>query len=84
LDPRRSLPRRLTVMSYAFHVRRKETGAWQTERAVHKGNPPKPDDVIDANLNGEMVKARVLVVITPPPSREGEGDPAVKVHATEI
>jgi hypothetical protein len=71
-------------MSYAFHVRRKETGAWQTERAVHEGNPPKPDDVIDANLNGEIVKARVLVVITLPPSWEGEDDPAVEVHATEI
>jgi hypothetical protein len=71
-------------MSYAFRVRRKETGAWQTERAVHEGNPPKPDDVIDANLNGEMVKARVLVVTTPPPGRDEKGDPAVEVHATEI
>jgi hypothetical protein len=71
-------------MSYLFHVRRKETGAWETERAVHEGDPPKPDDVIKANLNGEMVKARVLVVTTTPPGREEEGDPAVEVHATEI
>jgi len=71
-------------MFYAIHVRRKETGAWETERAVHEGDPPKPDDVIEANLNCEMVKARVLVVIMPPPVREGEGDPAVEVHAAEI
>jgi hypothetical protein len=71
-------------MSYAFHVRRKETGVWETERAIHKGDPPKPDDVIEANLNGKMVKALVLVVLTPPPAREGEGDPAVEVHAAEI
>jgi len=71
-------------MSYAFHVRRKETGAWETERAVHEGDPPKPDDVIEANLNGEMVKARVLVVITTPPGREGEGDCIIEVHAAEI
>ena len=69
-------------MFYTFHVRRKKTAAWQTERAVHEGDPPKPDNVIEANLNGEMVKARVLVV-TPPPGRE-EGDPAVEVHAAEI
>jgi hypothetical protein len=71
-------------MSYAFHVRRKETGAWETERAVHEGDPPKPDDVIEANLNGKMVKARVLVVIAAPPGREREGDPIVEVHVTEI
>jgi hypothetical protein len=71
-------------MFYAFHVRRKETGAWETERAVHEGDPPKPDDVIEANLRGKMVKARVLVVITTPPSREEEGDYTVEVHATEI
>ena len=71
-------------MFYKFHVRRKETAAWQTERAVHEGDPPKPDDVIEANLRGEMVKARVLVVITPPPAREGNGDTAVEVHAAEI
>jgi hypothetical protein len=49
-------------MSYAFHVRRKETGVWETERAIHKGDPPKPDDIIEANLNGKMVKALVFVV----------------------
>jgi hypothetical protein len=71
-------------MSYAFHVRRKETGAWEKERTIHDGDPPKPDEVIEANLRGEMVKARVLVVITPPPGREREGDLAVEVHAAEI
>ena len=71
-------------MFYAIHVRRKETGAWETERAIHEGDPPKPYDVIEANLNVEMIKARALVVITTPPGREGEGDPAVEVHAAEI
>jgi hypothetical protein len=46
-------------MFHTFHVRRKETGVWETERAIHKGDPPKPDDVIEANLNGKMVKALI-------------------------
>jgi hypothetical protein len=71
-------------MFHTFHVRRKETGVWETERAIHKGDPPKPDDVIEANLNGKMVKAQVLVVLTPPAGREGEGDPVVEVHSAEI
>ena len=71
-------------MSYKFHVRRKETGTWQIEQIVHEGKPPKPEDVIEANLNGKMVIAKVLVVVTAPPEREQEGDPMIEVHATEI
>jgi hypothetical protein len=45
-------------MFYAFHVRRKETAAWETERAIHEGDPPKPDDVIEANLNFRSASQR--------------------------
>lgn len=65
---------------YRFHVRRKETGAWQTEHTFHEGDPPKPDDVIEANLKGKMVKAKVLVVIGASPDRE-EGEVTVEVYA---
>jgi hypothetical protein len=54
------------------------------KRPANDGDPPKPDEVIEANLRGEMVKARVLVVIAAPPRREGESDPAVEVRAAEI
>jgi hypothetical protein len=66
---------------YAIHVRRK-TGDWQTELAIRQGNPPERDEVIEANLHGEKVKARVMTITTNPSKAKGE--PAVEVHAEEI
>jgi hypothetical protein len=74
-------------MLYKIHVRRKESGAWQIEGAIRKGDPPKRDDLIEANLRGKIVKARVLVVITMPQGMEeggSESDSVVGVYAAEI
>jgi hypothetical protein len=66
---------------YAIHVRRK-TGQWQTELAIRQGNPPNPGDVIDANLHGKNVEARVMTTTTNPSKAKGE--PTIEVHAEEI
>jgi hypothetical protein len=66
---------------YAIHVRRK-TDAWQTELAIRQGNPPKPEEVIEANLDGKKVKARVMTITTN--SSKAKGEPAIEVHAEEI
>ena len=50
----------------------------------HTFHVQRKENVIEANLDGKMVKAQVLVVLTPPPGREGEGDPVVEVHSAEI
>jgi hypothetical protein len=74
-------------MLYKIHVRRKESGAWQIEGAIRKGDPPERDELIEANLRGKMVKARVLAVITTPQGMEetsSESDAVVGVFATEI
>jgi hypothetical protein len=71
-------------MLYEVHVRRKESGVWQIAGTIRKGDPPKRDEVIEANLRGKMVKARVLVIITSMEEVRGEGDATVKIYATEI
>jgi hypothetical protein len=66
---------------YAIHVQRK-TGEWQTEFTLWQGNPPEPDKVIEANLHGEKIKARVTTIATN--RSKAKGEPAVEVHAEEI
>jgi carbamate kinase len=67
---------------YSIHVRRK-TGEWQTELVIRHGNPPKVGDVIDANLHGQTIEARVTNVTTSPSKAKGE--PAFfDVYAEEI
>jgi hypothetical protein len=61
---------------------RRKTGKWQIDFAIRQGNPPKPGDKIEANLDGQTIKARVTVITTY--TSKAKGEPAVEVHAEEI
>ena len=67
---------------YTIHVRRKN-GVWQTERNVRPGELPKEGETVSITLGTEVVKARVLNVIGPPPAKE-RGALPYEVHAAEI
>jgi len=54
---------------YTIHVRRKN-GVWQTERRFRQGKLPKEGETVSIILGTEVVKARVLNVIEPPPAKE--------------
>ena len=67
---------------YRIHVRR-QNGVWQTERKVRPGRLPKEGETVSITLGTEVVKARVLNVIEPPPTKE-RGALPYEVHAAEI
>lgn len=70
-------------MPYKIRVQRK-TGKWEDEAnfIIHTGNPPRRDDVIEANLYDGKIKARVINKTTLR-TKDG-GTPIPRVDAVEI
>ena len=67
---------------YTIHVRRKN-GVWQTECKFRPGELPKEGETVSITLGSDVVKARVLNVIEPPPAKE-RGALPYEVDAAEI
>jgi hypothetical protein len=67
---------------YAIHVRRKTTSDYQTQLSIGEGKSPDVGDVIEADLRGEKVKARVTNITTNP--NKAKGEPVANVYAEEI